>query len=143
MIMQANAAVYDSVSIEEVEQAALAAGHQAEIRENDSGRRTLRCEIADTVYAIQFYPNEGHETNEFGALRFVAWISDDAPSAEIANDYNSRFRFASAFADDDCYELQHDVIALGVSERNLVLCIQQWGTSLDDFLRFLAGDEEC
>ncbi len=139
--MKSNAAVYETVSIEDVMQAALAAGHAAEIRDNESGRRTLQCESADTLYAIQFYPNEGHEKNEFGALRFVAWVRNDAPSAEVANAYNAQFRFAAAFAAQDCYELQHDIIALGVSERNLVMCIQQWGTSLEDFMQFLADED--
>lgn len=140
--MKTDAAVYEHVSIEDVKDVVLAAGHSAEIRDNESGRRTLQCGFGDTVYAIQFYPNEGHEKNAFGALRFVAWFSDDAPSAELANAYNARFRFAGAFADEGCYELQHDVIAHGASDRNLVLCVQQWATSVDDFLQFLAGEGE-
>ncbi|MBI4913325.1 MAG: YbjN domain-containing protein [Acidobacteria bacterium] len=136
--MKRLAPVHDTVSVEEVLQAVQEAGHQAEIRMNDSGRRTLQCEIAGIRYAIQFYPNEGHERNAFGALRFVAWIQDDAPSPEAANAHNARFRFASIFAEEDCYEVQHDIIAVGVSDLNLVTCVQQWGTSLDDCMAFLA-----
>jgi hypothetical protein len=138
--MKHQAQVYDTVSIEEVLQVVREAGHEAEIRMNDSGRRTLQCESAGIRYAIQFYPNEGHTQNAFGALRFVAWIGDDAADPEVANAYNSKFRFASMFADENCYEIQHDIVAVGASDQNLITCIQQWGTSLDDCMAFLAEE---
>jgi hypothetical protein len=89
-------------------------------------------------YVIQFYPNEGHVNNQFGALRFVAWFSEELPDAELANSYNACFRFAGVVAQEDCYELQHDVVAIGASAQNLEMCAQQWATSMDDFMEFLA-----
>ncbi len=135
--MTRTAEVYESVSIEDVRQAVAEAGHSVDIRDNPSGRRTLHCETDGMTYAVQFYPNEGHETDSFGALRFALWMSADNISAETANAFNAKFRFASAFADDDCYVLQHDIIAIGASKQNLVICVQQWSTSIDDFAQFL------
>lgn len=135
--MTRTAEVYESVCIEDVRQAVAEAGHSVDIRDNPSGRRTLHCETDGMTYAVQFYPNEGHETDSFGALRFALWMSADNISAETANAFNAKYRFASAFADDDCYVLQHDIIAIGASKQNLVICVQQWSTSIDDFVQFL------
>jgi len=128
--------VYERVSIEEMLEAVLEAGHAAEIVTHDNGRRTLKCSYNETSYTVQFYPNEGHENNEFGAIRFVAWFSDDNPDPAYANDFNSKFRFANLVAEEDCYVLQHDIVAIGASKQNLVICTQQWSTSVDDFLEF-------
>ncbi|MBI5610297.1 MAG: YbjN domain-containing protein [Deltaproteobacteria bacterium] len=134
--------IFETVAIEDVQDAVRAAGHQAEIAEHDSGRRTLACATENAKYAVQFYPNEGHASNRFGALRFVAWFTADQSDVEFANAFNAKFRFASVVAQDDCYELQHDVVAIGVTHDYLRLCTEQWATSVDDFIDYEGPDEE-
>lgn len=140
--MQHTAADDRPISLETLQRAVLAAGHSAEVQHHDGGRRTLRCEVDDLTYVVQFYPSEGHAANAFGAVRFVAWFSDDAPALAVANAYNAEYRFANAVAHDDHYELQHDVIAIGASAHNLALCVQQWATSLSDFGDFIASADD-
>lgn len=119
-----------------MQEAVRAAGHRAEIAQHDGGRRTLACATENARYTVQFYPNEGHAHNRFGAIRFVAWFTSDGGDVDFANAFNHQFRFASVIARDDGYELQHDAVVIGVTHDCLRLCAEQWATSLDDFIDY-------
>ncbi len=99
--MGRTAEVNESVCIEDVRQAVAEAGHSVEVRDNPSGRRTyMRNQRHDIRRAI--LSQRRHDTDSFGALRLCCGCQPTRSASKRQMPYNAKFRFASAYADDDC-----------------------------------------